>query len=94
MVKELNFTICVCLVSIVFLRRRTVTIQDWVFGLGRGIFRAHSEKMQGKFRTKLKHGIFPAEKYPCGNPPPPVSECVGGTFGGLTLVWGGGGLIN
>ena len=27
--------------------------------------------MRGKFRTKLKYGIFPAEKSPRGIPPPP-----------------------
>ena len=37
---------------------------------GRGIFRTYSEQLRGKFRTKLKYGIFPAEI-----PPPRYSLC-------------------
>ena len=29
------------------------------------------KKMEGKFRTNLKYGIFRAEKTPCQTPPPP-----------------------
>ena len=49
----------------------------WYGGLhgqnsARGKFRTSPRKMRGKFRTKLKYGIFPAEKSPRGIPPPPV----------------------
>ena len=37
-------------------------------------FRTSPRKMRGKFRTKLKYGIFPAEKSPSGIPPPPCSS--------------------
>ena len=48
----------------------------WYGGLhgqnsARGKFRTSPRKMRGKFRTKLKYGIFPAEKSPRGIPPPP-----------------------
>ena len=50
----------------------------WYNGLhgqnsARGKFRTSPRKMRGKFRTKLKYGIFPAEKSPRGISPPPVS---------------------
>ena len=35
-------------------------------------FRTSPRKMRGKFRTKLKYGIFPAEKSPRGISPPPL----------------------
>ena len=49
----------------------------WYGGLhgqnsARGKFRTSPPKMRGKFRTKLKYGIFPAEKSPHGIPPPPL----------------------
>ena len=49
----------------------------WYGGLhgqnsARGKFRTSPRKMRGKFRTKLKYGIFPAEKSPRGIFPPPV----------------------
>ena len=49
----------------------------WYGGLhgqnsARGKFRTSPRKMRGKFRTKLKYGIFPAEKSPRGISPPPV----------------------
>ena len=48
----------------------------WYGGLhgqnsARGKFRTSPRKMRGKFRTKLKYGIFPAEKSPRGIFPPP-----------------------
>ena len=33
-------------------------------------FRTSPQKMEGKFRNNLKYGTFPAEKTPCGIPPP------------------------
>ena len=53
----------------------------WYGGLhgqnsARGKFRTSPRKMRGKFRTKLKYGIFPAEKSPRGIPPPPCTPCV------------------
>ena len=36
----------------------------------RGKFRTSPRKMRGKFRTKMKYGIFPAEKSPRGISPP------------------------
>ena len=49
----------------------------WYGGLhgqnsARGKFRTSPRKMRGKFRTKLKYGIFPAEKSPRGISPRPV----------------------
>ena len=52
----------------------------WYGGLqgqnsARGKFRTSPRKMRGKFRTKLKYGIFPAEKSPRGIPPPLYVTC-------------------
>ena len=51
----------------------------WYGGLhgqnsARGKFRTSPRKMRGKFRTKLKYGIFPAEKSPAEFPPPLVQR--------------------
>ena len=51
----------------------------WYGGLhgqnsARGKFRTSPRKMRGKFRTKLKYGIFPAEKSPRGIFPPPCTS--------------------
>ena len=63
----------------------------WYGGLhgqnsARGKFRTSPRKMRGKFRTKFKYGIFPAEKPPRGIPHPPCTK----TFG--ILEEGGGGV--
>ena len=57
----------------------------WYGGLhgqnsARGKFRTSPRKMRGKFRTKLKYGIFPAEKSPRGISPPPVLVSGTGLF--------------
>ena len=66
-----------------------------------GKFRTSPRKMRGKFRTKLKYGIFPAEKYPGEIPPPPgrQEECtippdgvmVGGKHRSTAVIGGRGG---
>ena len=66
----------------------------WYGGLhgqnsARGKFRTSPRKMRGKFRTKLKYGIFPAEKSPRGISPPPVSS-----FWDYDFHHSGGGLFS
>ena len=51
----------------------------WYGGLhgqnsAQGKFRTSPRKKRGKFRTKLKYGIFPAEKSPRGIFPRPVGK--------------------
>ena len=66
----------------------------WYGGLhgqnsARGKFRTSPRKMRGKFRTKLKYGIFPAEKSPRGISPPPVGARVSARVGvGLSVSAG------
>ena len=64
----------------------------WYGGLhgqnsARGKFRTSPRKVRGKFRTKLKYGIFPAEKSPRGIPPPPVRRrCMQHRLDNLTAL--------
>ena len=70
----------------------------WYGGLhgrnsARGKFRTSPRKMRGKFRTKLKYGIFPAEKSPRGIPPPPPVAHVFNHGWWRLAVGGGGGSV-